>query len=319
MTEIQISKQEAVNCLDGLWRDANQRDGFGVICTALRIEGLQDVGWDPFQESYEAFKDYDWHLRVQSSDLSPRSHWRIGLLIYCQACEMSAVHTTLANLLRIILGERYHVDPLNSLGRPDKRRPLRWFPASAKVKWRKIRRMAQSANRTDLIRIVDAVYNDAIRNAFSHSDYIITENDFRWTEGGLAEPLPLPQLNNLISNALVFFGAFAGIRSRLLEEFGKMPRYHRWPNFQVFELLKTEGMLDGFRIHDSTGSSALFRRGPDGVDLENIIPRNDGLLEFIVGNAANERPNYVVDGQVVDFGEKNAVDVFQVVANRGPL
>ena len=126
------------------------------------------------------------------------------------ACEMSAVHSTLANLLRIYLDQKYHVDPLNSLGRPDKKRRNKWFPASAKTKWKKITDMAASAGKTELVRLIGAVYNDSVRNAFSHSDYVFSGEYFRWTESGGSSlrhgQMPLNHVNNLIDNAFSFFG-----------------------------------------------------------------------------------------------------------------
>jgi hypothetical protein len=89
-----------------------------------------------------------------------------------------------------------------------------------------------------------------------------------------------------------------------------MPRYHRWPNFAVLELLKTDGILDGFRIHFSTGACAHFRRGPEGIVLENLMFGADGTLEFFSGNGANDQRRYIVDGKVVDFGDRNAVESF---------
>jgi hypothetical protein len=120
-----------------------------AFCTLLRVGGMQDAGWDPFEESDAAFKDYNWHLNTKSDDLSDKSRWRIGLLMYCQACEMSAVHSMLANLLRIQLNQPYHLNPLGSLGRADKRRMFKWYPPSAKAKWQKIRNMAVEAGRAD--------------------------------------------------------------------------------------------------------------------------------------------------------------------------
>ena len=70
MTEIRISRQEAADCLDGLWRDASQRLPFDAMCTALRINGMEDADWDPMAESEEAFKDYSWYLKAQSEELS---------------------------------------------------------------------------------------------------------------------------------------------------------------------------------------------------------------------------------------------------------
>ena len=97
MTDVSITRKECGNCFDDLWRGAFEKGGFDALCTLLRIDGLQDAGWDPLPEFDAAFKDYNWYLKAQSAELSDKSRWRIGLLMYCQTCEMSAVHSTLAN------------------------------------------------------------------------------------------------------------------------------------------------------------------------------------------------------------------------------
>jgi hypothetical protein len=142
MTNNQISDEECEGCFQALWRGALERRPFDTVCALLRVAGWEDAGWDPFVESAEAFDDYNWHLKAQSEELSDKAAWRVGLLMYCQACEMSAVHATLANLLRIHLDQPYHLNPLGSLGRADKKRMFKWYPPSAKVKWKKIRDMA---------------------------------------------------------------------------------------------------------------------------------------------------------------------------------
>jgi outer membrane protease len=107
MIEARITDQACRDCFEELWRRAFEWRPFNAICTLLRVAGLQDAGWDRFEDSKEAFKDYSWHLKAQPDDLSDKSQWRVGLLMYCNACEMSAVHATLANLLRIHLGQPY--------------------------------------------------------------------------------------------------------------------------------------------------------------------------------------------------------------------
>jgi hypothetical protein len=309
MTTVRVTDQECADCFEGLWQGAFKARPFDAICTLLRVAGLEDAGWDPFEESQEAMRDYNWHLKAKSDELSDKSQWRVGLLMYCQACEMSAVHTTLANLLRVYLGQPYHLNPLGSLGRADKKRMFKWYPPSAKVKWHKLREMAQSANKSDLVRLIDNVYNDAVRNAFSHSDYVITQDEFRWTEGGLPGHLPLQNLNNLIGNAFSFFGPFIGVRDRWLKLAAEMPRYHRGPNFEVLELLKVDGKLNGFRVHFSNGVSARFQRSPEGVDLMNVTIQKDGTINFFVGPLYELKQKFVVDGQEVEFG-KDSVDSF---------
>jgi hypothetical protein len=161
------------------------------------------------------------------------------------------------------------------------------------------------------VHLIESVYDDQVRNAFSHSDYIITEDTFRWTEGGLGGQLPLENLNNFISNAFSFTGMFMAIRDRWLALAAEMPRYHRWPNYEVFELLKSEGKLDGFRVHFSNGTSARFHRSPGGVDLMNVTIQPDGTINFMVGLLDALTSRYVVDGKEVEFNGKNSTDTFE--------
>ena len=257
------------------------------------------------------FKDFNWHLKAENEELSPKSQWRIGLLMYCQAVEMSAVHATLANILRILLGQPYHLSPLDSLGRADKKRMFKFFPPSAKVKWKKLRDMATEAKREDLVQMIDAVYNDAIRNAFSHSDYIITDTHFRWAEGGLPDQMPLEQVSNLIANSFSFFGIFTALRDRWLERVGRKPRFHKMPQYEVLEFLTDENQkLSGFRVHFSNGNSAQFARTPEGVDCTNLVFENDGTINFMVGLLNARESIWKVNGRPVDFGDRSAVNEF---------
>ncbi|MBC8270347.1 MAG: hypothetical protein H8E36_16535 [Rhodospirillaceae bacterium] len=56
MTEVQIIDKEAAESIDALWCDAFALRPFDAICTLLRVSGLQDAEWDPFDESVAAFK-----------------------------------------------------------------------------------------------------------------------------------------------------------------------------------------------------------------------------------------------------------------------
>ena len=304
-----ISDQQVTDCIHAMWNDAFEQRPFDAVCTLLRVDGLQDAGWDPFAESVEAFEDFNWHLKAEDDALSPKAAWRVGLLMYCQAVEMSAVHSTIANLLRILLAQPYHINPLGSLGRADKKRMFKWYPPSAKAKWKKLRDMAVEARREDLILLMDNVYNDAVRNAFSHSDYIIADEQFRWTEGGLPSQLSLEEVSNLISNAFSFFGLFMGIRDQWLALAGKMPRYHKWPEHEVLELLRDdEQKLTGFHVHFSNGSKARFARTEEGVDCTNLTIDGDGTINFMVGFIDQLEPVWKIDGVAVDFGDKNSID-----------
>lgn len=250
----ELPEQELVDYFSDLFWKAFRVAPFEVLCAVLRVSGMQDADWDPFEESKDAFEDYNGLLRLDESHLSPVGRWRIGLLMYCQAVEMSAPQEFLANLLRAISGEKYHIKPFGSLGRSNKKRPFSWVPPSASVKYRELKRLADIANEPKLIDYIDQVLNENIRNAFSHSDYIITEAHFRWTESGFAQQIGLDTVNTFVHNAFRFFSALLWLHSRVLTDLKGMRKFHKSPNYEVLELLSNE---DGLY-----GSACIFRMDP---------------------------------------------------------
>ena len=187
MTLREIPEQEIFDFLNDFFWSAFHKNPFAVICAVLRVSGMQDADWDTFEESKEAFEDFNALLRLDEANLSKAGHWRIGLLMYCHAVEMTAPQEFLANLLRILNGNDYHMKPFGSLGRENKKKPFSWVPPSAPVKYRELKRLATSCNQSRLCDYIDQFFNEDIRNAFSHSDYVFSGEYFRWTESGLAQ------------------------------------------------------------------------------------------------------------------------------------
>ena len=101
----EVPKQEVLDFLSSLFWAAYEKAPFEVLCSVLRVSGMQDADWDPFEASKESFEDYNMLLRLDESILSKSAHWRIGLLMYCQAVEMTAPQEFLANLLRALNGK----------------------------------------------------------------------------------------------------------------------------------------------------------------------------------------------------------------------
>jgi hypothetical protein len=81
-------------------------------------------------------------------------------------------------------------------------------PPSAKTKFRVLRESALQSSEPKLAEYIDTFFSDSVRNAFSHSDYIITADKFRWTDSGLPSELTLTTLGVLIENAFGFYEAF---------------------------------------------------------------------------------------------------------------
>jgi hypothetical protein len=197
-----LTESEVTDCFNQLWLEAFKKDTVDALFTLLRVTGMKSSGWDSSLETEEAFEDYNWHLKAKSKKLSGKSAWRIGLLMYCHACEMSSVHSTLKNLLDISLQKPFRTHPFIAFVKK-KKGLFNGIPPSAKTKWNEIMALAKENKNYNLVDYIENVYDDRVRNAFSHSDYIITENEFRWTEA-YSGAMPLIEVRNLISNSFTF-------------------------------------------------------------------------------------------------------------------
>ena len=235
--------------------------------------------------------------RLEEEKLSSAGHWRIGLLMYCQAVEMTAPQELLANLLRVLNGEKYHMKPFGSLGRTNKKKTFSWVPPSAPIKYRELKRLAEKSNQSFLSDYINQFFNEDIRNAFSHSDYVLSGEYFRWTESGLAQQVPLDTVNLVVRNCFRFFSAVLWLHDRVLTDLKTLPRYHKWPNYEVLELLSDTERLHGFSVHFSNGSKATYSRTIQGVTCTNVTFESDGSINFMVGLIDALCPEWKVDGK----------------------
>jgi hypothetical protein len=293
----ELTEQELVDFLSDLFWSAFRAAPFEVLCAVLRVSGMQDADWDPFEESQSAFEDYNALLRLDSDVLSPAGRWRIGLLMYCQAVEMTAPQEFLANLLRVLSGEKYHIKPFGSLGRANKKKAFSWVPPSAPVKYRELKRLAAKCNQSVLEDYIDQFFNEDIRNAFSHSDYVLSGNHFRWTESGLPQQLSLETVNLTVRNCFRFFSALLWLHNQVLTDLKALPQFHKWPNYEVLELLSDEKRLHGFSVHFSNGTKAAYSRTPRGVECTNVLIEPDGSINFMVGLLDALCPEWKINGR----------------------
>jgi hypothetical protein len=82
----------------------------------------------------------------------------------------------------------------------------------------------------------------------------------------------------------------------------KARRFHRWPNYEVLELLSTDKAgVYGFHVHFSDGSKATFTRDESGVRADNLTLRPEGV-GFRCGLPDGSERVYKVNGvPVVDW------------------
>jgi len=298
---VQNGKAKYAAVLGELVSAAFAASGFDALCALLRVGGMSDANWDPLEESRAAFDDYNWMLAKAGEERGERAVRRVALLMYCQAVEMSAPQEIMANLLRCVLKRTYTVDPFIDLARRKKRDPWSYLPPSASMKLRRVKDLATAAKLPRMTEAIGAVFDERIRNAFSHSDYVLTDAHFRFSEGRLAQQIPVGDLDRVIDECFAFYGAFLGLHHQWLRDAARMRRYHKWPRYEVLELLSSqeEGVY-GFNVHFSNGSRATYSRRNTGIEAINIFFDADGGIGFQVGDVGALTKTWKIDGRAVE-------------------
>lgn len=288
-----------------VFSSAFNRDAFAVICTVLRVGGMQDAHWDPFEETLDALNDCDWLLVKGREERGAKCALRVALLIYCQLVEMNAAHEILANLLRIAEGKTYVVAPFHEL--VIRRKKGQVIPPTAKAKVRRIRELAESLGQSALVEALDRFFDEDIRNAFSHSDYIIhPTGEFRYRKDGIATKMEYGELDGKLTHCFAFYSALLASHGYWRQSLARMPRLHPWPNYEVLELLTRPDIgLHGFCVHFSNGNKATYSRSPEGTEATNIGFEGEGEPYFHVGNLDELGPRWMVDGKVLTFFAPN--------------
>lgn len=283
--------------LNYLFAKASEKGGFDYLLTLLRVSGITCGHWDPFVEADEALNSFSKVLRKFSKKAKTKDSFRLALLIYCHATEMSAPYEIIANILRIINGKNYQFMPFFNLTSPDPNHPFKRKQASVS---KKISRLGQYATQANEKKIIDLIYSflrHNIRNAFYHSDYTITDDEFRILgDGSIPEIVKLTELSDLITRCFAFYSAFFHTYNGAKKSFLHIKKFHIRPNFQVLELLtdKKEGLY-GFKMHHSTGACSSFERkkyiGTTGL---NLMCEEDGL-SFFIGDFSQVKNTWMVN------------------------
>jgi hypothetical protein len=291
-----------------LFQSAWERMPFDFICTVLRVSGIHYGYWDPLEESYQAFDDYNPILQRAIEEQNEKVSIRIGMLIYCHTVEITAVHELLANLLRCRGGKPFIIAPFKKIHKPRKENFLHSVPPSARAKYAEIKKVADELGDVYLPSIINSFFDDRVRNAFVHADYCLTEDEFRWTEGGPASSVQLNYISEIITRAFAFHEEFFAAYRSWRRGFTNLPRFYKMPQYEVLELLTNDKELYGFKVHFSNGTSARYERYPDQVDAVNISFEKDRTVNFMVGNLDELDPVWKVNGKPVsDWEELNRV------------
>lgn len=297
-------RQEYSAYLSDLFQRAHKRGGFDFVLTLLRFDGMSFGMWDPMVEADEALMDFSEMIREAATDETKGKRViRLNLLLYCHATEMSAPYAILYNVLRCANGEKYRMRPFSHLATPKSKKRTGIFrefrPPSPKAKIGELRKICNSMGEHKLVEIFDSFFREDVRNAFYHSDYCIDLNDrcFNITEVQFGRRIPLDELNQILTKTFAFYEAFFRAYYGMRLAMRKVRRFHRWPRYEVLELLSNEDEgLYGFTVHISNGTQCTFERHKDRVIAQNVMFEDEGL-SLQVGILDDLREEWLVRGE----------------------
>lgn len=266
---------------------------------------MHDAGWDVLDESAVTFDDFDWMLEKAQKERGAACARRLALHYYCFIIEMTPLHEVMINTLRCISGQKYLPFPFGHLVKPKKKgRPYSVIPPSMPMKIREVTKLAESLGETKLVEHLRYIFDDEIRNAIAHSDYTLTESEFRTREGGLAMAIPFNELDHRIQFCFDFVSGLLKAYNNMKFALGQAKKFHKWDNYEVLELLKGKNGINGFQVHFSNGSKSTFCRNQEGATAINMRFR-DGV-GFMVGDIGSLQPVWKVNGvPVTDWDELN--------------
>ena len=249
------------------------------FASLLRVLGLEDGGWDPYAESRAMLNDINGFFEVElPEEIFPQpdqTSWRLGLLLYSHIVEMDAPYEVIANLLRFQLGKGYSPNPFFLSLSDFQNNSFRKGNFSTVRKIEFIKQLSQSAG-LEVGTIFDDFYNSRLRNAISHSDYILTEYDLR-CRGGIsgirAFKIPYAELEVIVMSAKAFIAAYFSVEQLARQVWGTnkqkaIPYDPRYKGLMEI-LVDDQDLMCGFRVHWPNNSESTYRRTRDGIDMAN--------------------------------------------------
>lgn len=207
-----------INIFDNLFTEAYEECEFEFLLTMLRVRGIQDAGWDPYETSIETIQS----ISKMSNNINEFFTQRnLRLWLYGHIVEATEPYEVIANLLYIVNGGRYSNErfPPHKSGRPKS-------PGARK---NKIKQISNNINMEDIIIPLDDIWDRNLRNAIFHSDYIIHGNEVRITSP--LKKYENKEINDLINKALAYFESLQFLYHLYIKQYNEPKIINVHPDF----------------------------------------------------------------------------------------
>jgi hypothetical protein len=315
--DIEVTRERYLQALNPLFFPELpiRHDIINFFASLLRVVGMEDRGWDPLLESRATLEDLNSIMQMKLSTKKfsnpEMTKWRLGLQMYSHMVEMDAPYEVITNLLRFHLGYGYSPNPFFQFLNKEEQKNFarRGIYPAGKIKI--IKKLSDEAG-LKIGKIFDEFYDPKLRNAISHSDYVITDTEFRVRNGTGAwgaYSVPLEKLNDIITRSKAFYSRFFGIEHAARHSWGGMAKKalpYDAPYKGLMEVLSDRnGLMCGFRVHWPNGSDSTYRRTEEGVEMVNcMLAMKQSTIELMVGLYARNR------GQFSPLVEEGAEPVY---------
>lgn len=272
--------------------DPTGHDIIRYFSSILRLAGMEDRGWDPYQESGAVLEDLHalGKIEYSSDQLNDRdkTKWRLGLLFYQHAIEMNAPYEVITNLLRFHLDEGYSPNPYYKFLNSKQRKKIKNSGLYPRDKIQVIKKLDERAN-LGVYDLLSEFVNLELRNTIGHSDFIIHDETFRSRKGYWTDSfeVSLIELDKILTSVKAFVSAFIILDKEAKRYWGQYrgraipydPQYKG-----IMEVLADkDGMMNGFCVHWPNNAESKYRRTEKGVEAINcsFSPQTENIDLFV--------------------------------------
>ncbi len=190
--------------IESLFLKAKETNELAYVFSLLGFNsGIEDIGWQPINETSQLVQDFG---SIANSPLNYHTKLRLLLQMYCQVTEAGYLYHIIYNMLLTVDNE----EPPRLFNFLDKYRgPI---PPNVGVKLNSIKTLSSKHKLNGLIDIFKKIYDYDIRNAVSHADYILFEDEFRLKHrGDVIKKIKLDDVYDLVNYAVIFFQTFFAV------------------------------------------------------------------------------------------------------------
>lgn len=234
-------EQEYLSVFGPLFEAAIDASEFNLIMSLLAIRGMQDGGWEPYENTTRVAIE----AHEQQEKMPATLRVNMGLWLYVNLIECSEHFELIANLLRTVKGEDYIIA---------NHKDRNFVNLKLIHKIDRLSKLAKDTNFEDVVRPFKEGYNSRLRNAIGHGDYAIKGGE----RGGITvsddEGFPIifshQETSDTINRALALHAVISGLRQSYIEL------------YQKSEVIK---------------SSSAFGHGSP-IDITIIVRKGKGLL-----------------------------------------